>query len=536
MKRDWPLHPILFAAYPVVSLLAANLGQVSESMAVRALIACVATAVVLTAIVRVLVGDWGKAGLIASGMVIVFFTYGHVYGLVKSWSVANVVLGRHRFLMVLALALLAAWCVWVLRRRTGEQGLNVIFNAAGLVVVAIPAVAILAYHLGPRSYEAGPGSAALASPEPGLNGQAAAQPDIFYLILDGYARQDVLNDLYACDNSAFLTALDDLGFYVAGESRSNYLMSVLSMASSLNMEYLDGVAEGMGASSDDLRPLADMLAHSRLREFLRARGYRMVAFDSGWPLTQVEDADVYLSPDALSRSSTVLFGPPNEFELLLLRSTLLRSLLDRYQSEVRTVDSPLEAPFSRQRERLLFSLDELDSIPGWDGDYFVFAHLVIPHPPFVFGPNGEPILHDREYSFSDGSAFEGTRQEYIQGYCGQVAFISTQIQSLARRLIETSDPPPVIILQADHGPRLNLDWHDAGRTDMREAFSILNAYYFMGQDAPALYPSITPVNTFRVLLNQLFGGSYGLLPDESYYTDSFRPYAFQNETERALGE
>lgn len=535
MKRHWPVHPILFAAYPVVSLLAANLGQVSDSMAVRALILCVATAAILTVVLRLVVGDWGKAGLITTGVVIVFFSYGHVYGLVKSWSVATVVLGRHRFLMVLALALLAAWCVWVLRRRTGEQGLSVFFNAAGLVVVAIPVVSILAYHLTPRSYEARSEPAGPASAEPGPAGGAAPQPDIYYIILDGYARHDVLMDNYACDNSAFLAALDDLGFTVAGESRSNYLMSVLSMASSLNLEYLDALAERMGPSSDDLRPLADMLAHSRLREFLQARGYRMVAFDSGWPLTQVEDADVYLSPDALSRSSTVLFGPPNEFELLLLRSTLLRSLLDKYQSQVRTVDSPLEAPFSRQRERLLFGLDELGDIPGWDGDYFVFAHLVIPHPPFVFGPNGEPILHDREYSFSDGSAFEGTRQEYIQGYCGQVAFISTQIQSLARRLIEHSDPPPVILLQADHGPRLNLDWHDADRTDLREAFSILNAYYVMGEAAPALYPSITPVNSFRLLLNQLFGEGYELLPDESYYTDSFRPYDFQNETERALG-
>jgi hypothetical protein len=340
--------------------------------------------------------------------------------------------------------------------------------------------------------------------------------------------------VYGCDNSQFLAGLQDNGFYVATESHSNYLQSVLSMASSLNLEYLDGVAEAMGVESQDLRPLADMLAHSRVRSFLQDRGYWMVAFESGWPLTQVEDADVYLSPDTASRSSAYLFGPPNEFELLLLRSTMAKAVLDQYQGQVQTVDSPLEAPFSRQRARLLFTLDTLDDIASWQGDYFVFAHLVIPHPPFVFGPKGEPILHNREYSFSDGSAFEGTREEYIEGYCGQVAYIDSQIQPLVRRLIESSASPPVIILQADHGPRLNLDWHDPDRTDMREAFSILNAYYIMGLEDLPLYPSISPVNSFRVLFNVVFTQDLDLLPDESYYTDSFRPYDFLQVTGRTL--
>jgi hypothetical protein len=400
-----------------------------------------------------------------------------------------------------------------------------------------PVYSILAYHLTSPGYDqglaqdvAGDGASATVS-------AADSNPDIYYIILDGYGRQDVRRDVYGCDNSDFLAGLQDSGFYVAAESHSNYLQSVLSMASSLNLEYLDGVAEAMGVGSQDLRPLADMLAHSRVRSFLQDRGYRMVAFESGWPLTQVEDADVYLSPDAASQSSVYLFhliGPPNEFELLLLRSTMARAVLDQYQGRIRTVDSPLEAPFSRQRARLLFTLDTLDDVASWQGDYFVFAHLVIPHPPFVFGPSGEPILHNRGYSFSDGSAFEGTREEYIEGYCGQVAYIDSQIQPLVRRLIDSSASPPVIILQADHGPRLDLDWHDPGRTNMREAFSILNAYYIMGLENLPVYPSISPVNSFRVLFNVVFGQDFELLPDESYYTDSFRPYDFLQVTGRTL--
>jgi hypothetical protein len=535
VKRHWIIHPVLFSIYPVASLLAANLGQISETMAIRSLVVTIVLAAILTGVSRLLSRDWDRAGLVASGLLIAFFTYGHVYGLLKTVSVAGAIVGRHRYLVPITAGLLVLWCFWVLRRLRNPQVLGAVFNAAGAVVLVFPVYSILAYHLtspryGARPAQEGAGGSVTTVPA------GRAIPDIYYIILDAYGRHDVLRDVYGCDNSNFLAGLEGTGFYVASESHSNYLESVLSMASSLNMEYLDNVAEAMGAESQDLRPLADLLAHSRVRSFLQDRGYRMVAFESGWPLTQVEDADVYLSPDTESRSSAYLFGPPNEFELLLLRSTMARAVLDECQGQIQTVDSPLEAPFSRQRDRILFTLDKLDDVASWEGNYFVFAHLVIPHPPFVFGPSGEPILHNRQYSFSDGSAFEGTREEYVEGYCGQVAYIDSQILPLVRRLIENSDTPPVVILQGDHGPRLDLDWHDPDRTNMRESFSILNAYYIMGLEDPPLYPSVSPVNSFRVLLNVVFGQDLALLPDRSYYTDSFRPYDFLDVTSRTLSD
>ena len=54
---------------------------------------------------------------------------------------------------------------------------------------------------------------------------------------------------------------------------------------------------------------------------------------------------------------------------------------------------------------------------------------------------------------------------------------------------------------------------------MQVAFPILNAYLLPGVDAKqVLYPSISPVNSFRQLLNTYFGTQLDLVPDESYYT------------------
>jgi hypothetical protein len=76
-----------------------------------------------------------------------------------------------------------------------------------------------------------------------------ATPDIYYIILDGYGRADMLQALYGFDNSMFVNALEQRGFVVASESQSNYHRTLLSLSSSLNMQYLDRMSSVMRDSN-----------------------------------------------------------------------------------------------------------------------------------------------------------------------------------------------------------------------------------------------------------------------------------------------
>ncbi|MEJ2562144.1 MAG: hypothetical protein P8Z42_05580, partial [Anaerolineales bacterium] len=67
---------------------------------------------------------------------------------------------------------------------------------------------------------------------------------------------------------------------------------------------------------------------------------------------------------------------------------------------------------ARQRY-ILDTLPSLDVIPG---PKFVFAHVILPHLPFVFQPDGTIELPDRPFSYMDGSDFEGSVEEYHTGY------------------------------------------------------------------------------------------------------------------------
>jgi hypothetical protein len=144
----------------------------------------------------------------------------------------------------------------------------------------------------------------------------------------------------------------------------------------------------------------------------------------------------------------------------------------------------------------------MDKLAHMPGPKFVFIHLIPPHPPFIYGPDGMPtdpaLFMDENGTYS----FEN----YISGYRNQAEYISSQLEKAVATLLAESPQPPVIIIQSDHAP-----WLQSGS----DRFKILNAYYLPGH-TDLLYPSISPVNTFRLVLNTYLGADYPLLDDISY--------------------
>jgi hypothetical protein len=362
-------------------------------------------------------------------------------------------------------------------------------------------------------------------------------PDIYYIVLDGYGRADVLEEIYQFDNQPFLDHLTELGFYIADESHTNYNQTFLSIPTSLNMAYINDLM--------DVEPTTpyNHMAHVRLvynnivDQILSKWGYELVSFKSGHGLTAITTADHYLHPEETEESLVVstitLFEisfPLNSFEALLLETTALRPFLPQmYQS----VTEPPK--FQRHRQRVLYAFSHLADFAQKEGHFFIFAHIITPHPPFVFDADGEPILHTDPYGIADGTHYvghKGSRDEYIAGYRGQVAFVNTLLVETVEQILSQSKTPPIIILQADHGPGAYFDWHSLEKTNQKERMSIFNAFYFPGGDDGWLYKSITPVNTFRVVLNRYFDSDYELLEDLSYFSDWSTPYDFIDITEK----
>jgi hypothetical protein len=89
----------------------------------------------------------------------------------------------------------------------------------------------------------------------------------------------------------------------------------------------------------------------------------------------------------------------------------------------------------------------------------------------------------------------------------------------------------VILLMGDHGPRSGLVWNDVDATDHWEALGILSAYHLPGASDDLVYPELSPVNAFRLVLDHYFGTELGLLEDRNYFSTARRPYDFVDVTE-----
>jgi hypothetical protein len=345
-------------------------------------------------------------------------------------------------------------------------------------------------------------------------------PDIYFIVLDGYSRSDVMMDNYGFDNRDFLKRLEGRGFFVAHESTSNYCHTPLSLCSTLNFDYLDTLVD---LNSRDLLPLSDRIKNNRINEQLRARGYKTVSFTTGFEPTETPDADVHLSP-----------GHQNSaFNDLLIGMTPLWMILQ----EAHWIDR-----FAQNRNRTLFILDQLPSITRIPGPTFTFAHIVSPHPPYLFGQDGEDVS-PRQFFVKDGKLivnrrdpFVGTAEYVQQSYRNQAIFLTKRIEATIDQILKQSPEPPVIILQSDHGGFLKFHSEDLEATDLRERMGTLNAILIPGKKYEGLTDQAVSVNTFRIVLNNVFGTKLPLLEPHNYFSTGENALKFIDVTERVHSE
>ncbi|MBN2464905.1 hypothetical protein JXD38_04700 [candidate division WOR-3 bacterium] len=497
LKQPFPFHQFLFAVVPALFLYSHNVTKipVAPGELILPLVLSLVIALVLWWLLRLVLGNSRRAALIVSLFLILFFNYGRVVGAVGQ----DVPPGFPR--IGAAAILLIGIIIFGLTRRE-FAGLTIFLNLASLALVLVNLVT--GFPALQRSREASR-DASRSTTQP-----TAGKPDIYYVILDGYARNDILKSIYDHDNSEFTNWLEARGFQVARRSRSNYSQTYLSLASSLNMTYLDLVADKVGPESQDRSRLIRMIGDSRVVKELRQRGYTIVSFASGYTGTDLKNADTHFAPRwALS-----------EFQNVFISTTALPLLLDRVLKK---------SQYDLHRERILYAFEHLPDAARLKRPVFVFCHIVSPHPPFVFGARGEKTEPQGYFTMTEGGMFqavdrEKVRREYVEKYRAQLQFINAKTKTMVERILAASPQPPVIILQGDHGPGSVLNWNDPAPEDLVERFAILNAYHIPGQSP--IPESISPVNSFRLLFDRLFATDYAALPDQSLFSTIAEPWRF----------
>ncbi|MCC6298247.1 MAG: hypothetical protein IT314_03035 [Anaerolineales bacterium] len=346
--------------------------------------------------------------------------------------------------------------------------------------------------------------------------QPMQKPDIYYIVLDAYGSAEMLKALHRYDNSGFVSALEERGFIVVPNAKSNYTRTIHSVGSSLNMQYLDRVDEIM-SDSDLWWPLTGTFADNETRKFLESQGYETVLVASGWSFTSAQNTDYYFQPYPIFI---------NEFEEFYFSNTNL-SLLGFLS------DFGVSIPnYDTHRRTVLNGFERLKEIPALPSPKFTFVHIISPHPPFVFDAEGNPINPAYPFTIADNRYLITPPSKYEQGYLDQLTFINSQVVSAVDAILENSPTPPIIIVQGDHGPGNYIDASTMTPPCFYERYSVLNAYRLPGIDPDDVPQDITPINSFRLLLNFYFSADLEILPNRQYFSLQDSVHRFTDVSER----
>lgn len=486
------LHVFLLAAYPFLFLFSVNIEQMRLADVAGPLLLSLLAAGMFLLVLRPVFTRKEKAALLTSFWLFHFYNYG-AFKMLSSF-----ILGAEPAGTAAPVLWLLSWLassIWLIRTAIDLNRLHRFLNIAGTALSSLPALTIV---IGLIVFAGMPSEN--PPPLPGIEHPASISelPDIYYIILDGYARQDVLQKLYSFDNSHFMGFLEQQGFYVASQSCANYCQSYLSISSSLNMMHLHEVAEKF-IRTNSVRPLMQLIENNRVAATLKKAGYTTIAMPSGYTGTELRDFDQYLGNRYFSR----------EFMDIFVQSTALAALKSEF------FNFP-ELQLDSYRSNISGNIAGLAELKLPDGPAFVFAHILCPHPPFVFGRSGKKTFND-SFSHNDGSHWVGDKKRYRQEYAEQLAYLNGMVERTISNLL-AKPRKCIIILQSDHGPGSQLDWENPGNTSMFERMGILNAIYYPDGDYSGLHPQTTPVNTFRRIFARLLKADLAPLEEKSYFS------------------
>lgn len=428
--------------------------------------------------------DITKASLIAFVLIATQFLFGNIQDTLKRLFPGTII-WQYRFILPVGITLFAVMLLVLKKRKKSLLHLNQYLNILFLILIIIDAGWLVIKATRKKEY---------ITINNTLKGRTipgyCAKPDIYLLLMDQYAGNKALKEIYGFDNAGFLDELKSLGFYVAGKSSSNYNLTPFSMASLLSMNFLS--PEMSLKTKLNVSYCYQVIRNSTVIRFLTQNGYHFSNFS------------VFDFPNQPAREYKSFLPYGN-------RLITLNTFTGRLGSDIQS--SIIEGKFNLESARKKIAYEHLhfnDSIFKFtineatqktNVPKFVYSHFMLPHFPYYYDSKGTLA------SFKKLTIFKETNSnDYIE----YLQYGNKKILQLVKTILAASKTPPVIMVLSDHGCR-NPGSKDGHTND----FLNLNAVYIPGKNYSEFYDSITNVNQFRVLFNTCFNQQLPLLKDST---------------------
>jgi hypothetical protein len=322
---------------------------------------------------------------------------------------------------------------------------------------------------------------------------ARRNPDVYWIVLDGYPRADVLREFFDFDNGQFLEKLKGLHFTIYDGAVASFPETIFSISSTLSLGFL--VRDGGSLKIPPSAVLYHVVrGHNTVVNTMRAMGYRYIHFQNGYDnLTQCPlDGALCIKGNVHSGGQAL-----DEFDIALLSRTPLIEAMTAFTdvSAFSRVNQAVgEAAFVRGAVHDL--AEKLPMVQGNGRPFFLYGHVLAPHPPIRFRRDcsTRPAAPDLlTWNPSEKPAF-----------LDQLVCVNSEATALASAIVR-SDPGAIIVLQSDHGTAFRgqfqkpFDSWDA--LDLKERFGALNAIRMPDACAHQAEGTVDLVNTFSRVLN-----------------------------------
>lgn len=315
--------------------------------------------------------------------------------------------------------------------------------------------------------------------------------DIYYIVLDEYPGFTKTQEIMHFENNEIYNYLKNKGFYVSKDSYANYSNTAYAMSCYLNMQYHEIINtqnnSHMISTIKPNIPYGRLIERNQIALYLESLGYSNIRLVDYYTEIDINYMNWY--------NNNNLYYCIKEFIIKFMKLTIIRKPI---------ITNYIES--TEKKQLIKQQVERSYNIIKESGPKFVYIHFQLPHDPYVYNEKGE------NNSFVEMITQKKTNIKLLQK---QIIYCNYVIKELVNRILVDSEKKPIIIIQSDHGPR------EIGKNieeERRFTLSILNAYYFPDGGDRYLYSTITPVNTFRLMLNYYFEQNLPLLKDENYYS------------------
>ncbi len=316
-----------------------------------------------------------------------------------------------------------------------------------------------------------------------------AKPDIYYILLDEFSGFEPMRKYW--HNSKvddFVSYLHSKGFEVYEDSHGSSINTIHEMATRLNYQYY---AYQDNPDPADVQQWFNDIANNRAMDYLKQLGYTTIVFNElqfPYPAAKPIVSDVSYAYNEIPATNLGVYF--DDFWVLVANNTMLKELSFYYN----------RAGTNKHTNFIFFTTRQIGNLMEIKSPKFVYAHLMMPHAPFMFDENGDYIAPDlyRDYG----------------SYLGQYDFSMYLVQKMVDGILQNSDPanPPVIILQSDHGMRNFANNYSGQLQNFPEEYktSILYARLMPGYAPTHSAQEIDPINTFPIVFDYLFDANIPL--------------------------